>query len=154
MTCLEKLAQMGLQLPPAPQAIGAYRTIVTVDDVAYLSGHLPIRHDGSLICGRVGDDLDPSAGYDAARQTGLNLLATLQAALGDLHRVRKIVKLVGLVNSAPDFYEHPAVINGCSELMAELFGSEIGVGARSALGAAALPKNAAVEIEAIVQIAP
>ncbi|MCL4201905.1 MAG: RidA family protein [Pirellulaceae bacterium] len=147
------LAEWKLELPPAPKPVGVYRPLLICGNLAYLSGHGPLRPDGTLITGRVGEDLDRQAGYDAARQTGLAILATLRKHLGSLDRVRRLVKTLGFVNSAPDFFDHPAVINGFSELMAGLYGPENGVGARSALGAVALPGNMAVEVEAIFEIA-
>jgi enamine deaminase RidA (YjgF/YER057c/UK114 family) len=146
------LAEWKLELPPAPKPVGVYKPLRICGNLAYLSGHGPLRPDGSLITGRVGADLDRQAGYDAARQTGLAIVATLRANLGSLDRVRRLVKTLGFVNSTPDFVDHPAVINGFSELMAELYGRENGVGARSALGAVALPGNMAVEVEAIFEI--
>jgi enamine deaminase RidA (YjgF/YER057c/UK114 family) len=146
------LAEWKLELPPAPKPVGVYKPLLICGNLAYLSGHGPLRPDGSLITGRVGADLDRQAGYDAARQTGLAIVATLRANLGSLDRVRRLVKTLGFVNSTPDFVDHPAVINGFSELMAELYGRENGVGARSALGAVALPGNMAVEVEAIFEI--
>jgi enamine deaminase RidA (YjgF/YER057c/UK114 family) len=147
------LAEWKLELPPAPKPVGVYRPLLICGNLAYLSGHGPLRTDGTLITGRVGEDLDRQAGYDAARQTGLAILATLRKNLGSLDRVRRLVKTLGFVNSAPDFFDHPAVINGFSELIAGLYGPENGVGARSALGAVALPGNMAVEVEAIFEIA-
>jgi enamine deaminase RidA (YjgF/YER057c/UK114 family) len=108
--------------------------------------------DGTLIQGRVGADLDLAAGKTAARQVGLTMLATLRAELGDLNRIKRLVKLLGMVNSTPDFGEHPKVINGCSELFADVFGPNNGIGARSAVGMGSLPGNIAVEIEAIFEL--
>jgi enamine deaminase RidA (YjgF/YER057c/UK114 family) len=149
-----RLSELKLELPPAPKPVAVYVPVVVVGDVAYVSGHGPLRSDGSFITGRVGADLDQKAGYAAARQTGLAILATLRSALGSLDRVRRVVKVLGMVNCTPGFTEHPAVINGCSELFAEVFGSEAGVAARSAVGVGSLPLNVAVEIEAIFQIVP
>lgn len=120
--------------------------------LAYVSGHGPLCEDGSLITGRVGAELDLEHGYAAARQVGLALLATLRSEFGDLDAVARVVKLLGMVNSAPDFYDHPKVINGCSELFAMVFGNEAGIGARSAVGMGPLPGNIAVEIEAIFEL--
>ena len=132
--------------------MGLYRPIIVVDRLAYLSGHGPFSTTGEAICGRLGDDLDTEAGYQAARQTGLNALATLRDHCGGLDGVSRLVKTFGLVNSAPEFNAQPAVINGFSELMRDVFGEEAGVGARSAVGAAALPGGWAVEIEAIFEL--
>lgn len=147
-----KIEELKLVLPPAPKAIGAYKTALTIGDFVYLSGHVPLLPDGSLVKGRVESEKDQQAGYDAARQVGLTLLATLRKHLGGLDRVVRVVKLLGMVNSAPDFYGHPQVINGCSELFAQVFGEDAGVGTRSAFGVAALPLGVMVEIEAVFQI--
>lgn len=147
-----RVTELNLELPPAPKAMGVYKPAVICGDLVYLSGHGPIKPDGSLLTGRVGADLDLAAGKAAARQTGLALLSTLRAALGSLDRVNRLVKVLGLVNCTPEFTDQPKVINGCSELFAEVFGSEAGVGARSAVGAGSLPGNIAVEIEAIFEL--
>jgi enamine deaminase RidA (YjgF/YER057c/UK114 family) len=152
MNAEARVVELGLELPPAPEALGVYRPVVVAGGVAYTSGHLPMKSDGSLITGRVGEQLDVQAGYQAARQTCLAILASLKAALGSLDQVKRVIKVVGLVNATPDFTEHPAVINGCSELLAEVFGPEAGVGARCALGAGSLPKNVPVEIEAMFEV--
>jgi len=152
MTPEQNLARLALILPPAPKPVAVYRPVVVVQGLAYVSGHGPVRTDGSLITGRVGADLDLAAGHAAARQVGLALLATLRAHFGSLDRVHRVIKLLGMVNSAPDFYDHPKVINGCSELFAEVWGPEFGIGARSAVGLGPLPGNIAVEIEAVFEI--
>lgn len=148
----ERLAQLGLILPPAPEPVAVYKPLVIQGNLAYVSGHGPVQIDGSLITGVVGRDLDLAAGHAAARQVGLAILATLRARLGSLNSVKRIIKVLGMVNSAPDFYEHPKVINGCSELFAEVFGTDAGIGARSAVGMGPLPGNIAVEIEAIFEL--
>ena len=152
MSVEEMIKELGLELPPRPPKGGVYKSVVIVDGLAYFSGHGPYKSDGSMYLGRVGDQVDQEFAYAAARQTGLAILSTLQAELGSLDRVKRVVKLLGLVNSAPDFYSHPAVINGCSELFAEVFGEDAGVGTRSAFGVAALPGNISVEIEGIFEI--
>lgn len=152
MSAEARLKELGIELPPPPKAMGVYKPVVVVGSVAYVSGHGPLKSDGSLICGRVGGDLDQQAGYQAARQTGLAILATLLQGLGSLDRVTRVIKLLGMVNSAAEFQQHPAVINGCSELFRDVWGPDAGVGARSAVGMAALPGNIAVEIEAIFEI--
>ena len=152
MSVEAKFEQMGLILPPAPKPMGVYIPILIVDNLAYLSGHGPLLEDGSLINGRLGENMDLEQGYAAARQTGLALLATLRNALGSLDQVKRLVKTLGLVNSTPDFYQQPQVINGCSELFAEVFGMENGVAVRSAFGTTALPGGIAVEIEMIVEV--
>lgn len=152
MSADARLAELNLELPPAPKAMGVYKPIVVVDNIAYLSGHGPLKPDGTLMSGRVGDQVDQQAGYDAARQTGLAMLATMQAGLGSLDKVKRVVKLLGMVNAAADFENHPAVINGCSELFAQVFGDDAGVGARSAVGMGSLPGNISVEIEGIFEL--
>ena len=152
MSADERLANLGVELPPAPKPMGVYKPIVICSNMAYLSGHGPLKADKSLITGRLGLDMDVEAGYEAARTTGLAMLATLQAELGSLNRVKRLVKLLGLVRSTDSFGEQPAVINGCSELFREVFGEDAGVAARSALGTNSLPGGIAVEIEAIFEI--
>lgn len=154
MSAEQRFAALGLELPPAPKPVGVYKPVVIVDRLAYLSGHGPLCADKTLITGRVGEDLDLEAGYLAARQTGLGLIATLRVALGSLDRIERVVKTLGFVNSAPDFVDQPKVINGCSELFVEIFGAEKGVGARSALPTNTLPSGIAVEIEMIVEVRP
>lgn len=143
---------MGLELPPAPKAIGLYKPAVIVGNLCMTSGHGPLKSDGTLITGCVGRDLDQAAGFQAARQTALALLATLKSTLDDLDRIVRVVKLFGMVWCTSDFNQHPAVINGCSELFKDLYGDDAGVGARSAIGMNSLPVNMAVEIEGIFEI--
>ena len=152
MNAEAKIAELNIELPPAPAPMGVYKPIVILNGVAYLSGHGPLRSDGTLILGRVGSEIDQQAGYDAARQTGLAMLATLRSALGSLDKVKRVVKVLGMVNSTAEFEQHPAVINGCSELFAEVFGEEAGVGARSAIGMGSLPGNIPVEVEGIFEL--
>jgi enamine deaminase RidA (YjgF/YER057c/UK114 family) len=147
-----RLTELKLELPPAPKPMGVYKPVVLAGNLAYVSGHGPLKADKTLITGRVGADLDLAAGKLAARQVGLAILATLCAQLGSLDRVQRVIKLLGMVNSTPEFRDHPAVINGCSELFADIWGSDRGVGARSAVGMASLPGNIAVEIEAIFEV--
>lgn len=154
MSAEQRLAELQLQLPPAPKPVAVYKPVVVVGNIAYVSGHGPVRLDGSLIQGVVGRDLSLDAGKAAARQVGLAMLANLRGHFGSLDRIQRIVKTLGMVNSAPDFYEHPKVINGFSELMAEVFGPENGIGARSAVGMGPLPGNIAVEVEAIFELKP
>ena len=152
MTPESRLTELHLELPPAPTPVAVYKPLVVVDRMAYVSGHGPLRVDKTLITGVVGRDLDLDQGKAAARQVGLAILATLRKHLGGLNRVKRVVKVLGMVNTASDFYEHPKVINGCSELFAEIWGPENGVGARSAVGMGPLPGNIAVEIEAIFEL--
>ncbi|MEM1303830.1 MAG: RidA family protein [Planctomycetota bacterium] len=153
MTNEERFAALDLELPPAPKAIGLYKPLLVVGDLAYTSGHGPLQADKTLITGRVGDELSVDEGYAAARQTGLAILATLRQELGSLDRVARLVKTLGLVRATADFTDHPAVINGFSELMRDVFGDDAGVSARSAVGAVSLPAGMSVEVEAVFQIA-
>jgi len=149
-----RIKELKLELPPAPKPVAVYKTVIVSGTLAYVSGHGPVKTDKTMITGRVGADLDVEGGKRAARQVGLAILATLRAHFGSLDKVKRLVKTLGMVNSTPEFRDHPAVINGCSELWAEVFGNENGIGARSAVGMGSLPGNIAVEIEAIFEIAP
>ena len=142
-----------MDLPPAPKPVAVYKPVVVVGNMVYVSGHGPLKSDKSLITGKVGADLDVAGGKAAARQVGLAILATLRSELGSLDRIKRLVKVLGMVNSTPDFKDHPAVINGCSELFADVWGNEFGIAARSAVGMGSLPGNIAVEIEAIFELA-
>ena len=153
MTHEQRFASLSLELPRAPKPVAVYRPVVVVQGMAYVSGHGPLCSDGTLITGRVGSDLTLEQGYAAARQVGLAMLATLRAHFGTLDAVKRIVKVLGMVNSAPDFLDHPKVINGYSDLFAQVFGEENGIGARSAVGMGPLPGNISVEIEAIFELA-
>ena len=152
MSADARILELNLQLPTAPVPAAVYKSLVIVGSMAYVSGHGPLRTDGTLITGQVGAELTLEEGKAAARQVGLAILATLRKQLGSLDRVTRVIKLLGMVNSAPGFYEHPKVINGCSELFAEMWGADLGVGARSAVGMGPLPGNIAVEIEAIFEL--
>lgn len=147
-----KLAELGVQLPPAAVPKGVYKPLVVVGNLIYTSGHLPVDADGGLMTGRLGAELDVAAGYRAAQLVGLNILASLRKELGSLDSVGRVVKVLGVVNCTSDFTQQPAVINGCSELFAEVFGPAAGIGARSAIGAISLPLGVPVEIEAIFEI--
>ena len=152
MNAEARLAELKLELPPAPKPMGVYKPLLIVGNLAYVSGHGPLKPDGTLMTGRVDGDLDLAGGKLAARQVGLTILATLRAQLGSLDRVKRVVKVLGMVNCTPEFREHPAVINGCSELFVELWGDDLGIGVRSAVGMGSLPGNIAVEIEAIFEL--
>jgi enamine deaminase RidA (YjgF/YER057c/UK114 family) len=152
MSAEKRISELKLELPPAPKPVAVYKPLVIVGNLAYVSGHGPLKTDKTLITGRVGADTDLDGGKAAARQTGLAILATLREHLGTLDRVVRVVKVLGMVNCTPDFKEHPSVINGCSELFADVFGKENGIGARSAVGMGSLPGNIAVEIEGIFEI--
>eukprot|EP01041_Mallomonas_annulata_P006664 gene6664-13493_t len=146
-----RLKELGLELPSRPWPRGNYVGYLEVGNIAYVSGHLPIPPGGELIVGRLGQNLTSDEGYLAAKYVGLNILATLKHNLGDLDRVKKVIKVVGFVNCIDTFTQQPAVINGCSDLMVEVFG-EKGKHARSAVGTNVLPLGIPVEIEAIIEI--
>lgn len=145
---LEKRVEaLGLILPPAPKPMGVYRPLLIVGEYLYVSGQGPILNNRDLITGKVGQKMDKDQGKKAARQVGLTMLSTLVTHMESQHKIKRLVKVLGMVNSTPDFEEHPYVINGFSELMAEVFGEDNGIGVRSAVGMS-LPHNVAVEIEA------
>jgi enamine deaminase RidA (YjgF/YER057c/UK114 family) len=146
-----KLAELKMQMPPAPEPKGVYKPLSIVGNLVYTSGHLPVQPDGKLVIGRLGAELDVQAGYAAARLAGLGILASLKKEFSSLDRIRRVVKILGVVNSTAEFTQQPAVINGCSELFAEVFGVDFGVGARSAIGTNTLPLGVPVEIEAIIE---
>ena len=141
-----------LELPPAPEPKGVYRPMLIDGKHLYVSGHGPVKKDGSLMKGCVGKDLDADEGKLAARQVGLTILSTLKTNLGDLNKIKRVIKVLGMVYATPDFDRHPYVINGCSELFAEVFGPENGVGVRSAVGMGSLPEHIPVEIEALFEL--
>jgi len=145
--------ESGLVLPAAPKPIGAYKPFLVVGGQAWLSGHLPLLPDGTTLRGRVGREFDADGGKQAARQVALTMLATLIAHLGSLDRVGRVIKVLGFVNCTAEFEKHPHVINGCSELFAAIWGADHGVGVRSAVGAASLPNDVPVEIEAVFELA-
>jgi len=147
----ERLEQLGIELPSASPPVANYVNAVKTGNLIFLSGKGPLRADGTNITGKVGDDLTVEEGYEAARITGINLLAALKTEIGDLDRVTRVVKVLGMVNAAPTFTDHPSVINGLSDLMVEVFGDR-GRHARSSVGMGSLPGNIAVEIEMIVEI--
>ena len=146
-----RIKTLGIQLITPTPPIANYVKAVRVGNMVYLSGHGPDKPEGGLVTGKVGSDLTWEQAKDAARLTGISLLSTLKAEIGDLNKVKRIVKVLGMVNAIPSFEQHPQVINGCSDLMVEVFG-ENGKHARSAVGMCSLPKNIAVEIEMIVEL--
>jgi enamine deaminase RidA (YjgF/YER057c/UK114 family) len=146
-----RIAELGLELPPAPKPMGVYKPVLVIGNFLYVSGQGPLRSDGTLIKGRLGNDLNLEEGKLAARQVGLAMLSTIKANIGDLKKIKRLVKVLGMVNSTLDFDQHPAVINGFSELMAGIFGEDSGIGVRSAVGMI-LPGNIAVEIEALFEL--
>jgi enamine deaminase RidA (YjgF/YER057c/UK114 family) len=146
-----KLAELGIVLPEPSVPVANYVKAVRTGNLVFLSGHGPYRSDGTLVTGKLGGDLTIAEGYEAARLTGIGLLSSLKAEIGDLGRVRRIVKVLGMVNSDPAFTDQPKVINGCSDLLVEVFG-ERGRHARAAVGMASLPVGIAVEIEMVVEV--
>lgn len=146
-------SKLNLELPPAPKPMGVYKPLLIVDNRwVYVSGHGTVQSDGTLIRGRIGDALDIEEGKLAARQVGLAILATLRENLGSLDRIKRVIKVLGMVNCTPNFERHPYIINGCSELFASVWGTEEGVGVRSAVGMGSLPDNIPVEIEAMFEL--
>lgn len=146
-----RIAELNLILPEAPKPLALYKPALIVDKLVYVSGHTPLRIDGTMITGRLGENMSLEEGKLAARQVGLAVLSTLRNHLGNLDKIKRLVKVFGMVNSTPDFCQHPAVINGFSELMVEVFGNDSGIGVRSAVGMF-LPMNIAVEVEAVFEL--
>lgn len=151
MTPEARLASLGISLPAAPPPVASYVNAVRTGNLVFLSGKGPLDEEGRRPAGRVGVELTVAQGYRYARSTGLALLAALRAELGSLDRVRRIVKVLGMVAAPPEFGDHPKVIDGCSDLLVEVFG-EAGRHARSAVGVSSLPFSTPVEIEMIVEI--
>ena len=147
-----RVLELHLTLPPAPKPVAVYKTAVRHGNLLYVSGHGPLKADKTLITGRVGESLTLEQGQAAARQVGLAILANVRDALGSLDTVKRLVKTLGWVNCTADFTDQPKVINGFSELMRDVFGDELGVGARSAVSAHTLPGGIAVEIECILEV--
>ena len=148
----EQFDKLGLSLPPAPAPKGVYKPYVIGGKYLYLSGHGPVQDDASLIIGRIGSDMDADAGKLAAQQVGLTMLSTIKSNLGSLNKIKRVIKVLGMVNCTPDFERHPFIINGCSELFAAVWGEENGIGTRSAVGFGSLPDNIPVEIEALFEL--
>ena len=147
----EKAKELGLEFPPAPAPAGVYRPVLVVDKFLYVSGQAPMQMDGTLMQGRVGGNVDMEFGKLAARQTGLTMLSTIQTHFGSLDKIKRVVKVLGMVNCTPDFIKQPYVINGFSELLADVWGREHGIGVRSAVGMM-LPDGIPVEIEAMFEL--
>jgi enamine deaminase RidA (YjgF/YER057c/UK114 family) len=148
----EKFETLNLTLPPAPMPLGIYKPFLIDGKYLYLSGHGPVRDDKSLIIGRIGENMDIEEGKLAARQVGLTMLSTIVTNFDSLNAVKRVIKVLGMVNCSSDFLRHPYVINGCSELFAEVWGQENGIGVRSAVGMGSLPDNIPVEVEAIFEL--
>lgn len=147
----KKLKELGIELITPAEPIANYVKVVRTGNLLYLAGNGPLRADGSYVTGKVGADLTVEQGYEAAKQTGISILSTLKAELGDLNKVKRIVKVLGMVNCTSNFTDHPKVINGYSDLMVAVFGKR-GKHARSAVGMNSLPMNTTVEIEVIVEV--
>ena len=152
LTTDQRFEQLKLTLPPPPTPLGVYKPFLIVDKFVYVSGHGPLKEDRSFIIGKVGVDLTAEEAKVVARQVGLTILATLKENLGSLNNVKRVIKVLGMVNAVPEFERHPFVINGCSELFAAVWGSDNGVGVRSAVGMGSLPDNIPVEIEAMFEL--
>ena len=146
------LESLSLSLPTLPGSKGIYKSCLTIGNLVYVSGHVSINTDGSYITGKLGDNVDEAQGKIAARQCGLAMLVSLKNHLGDLDKIKRVVKILGMVNATSDYEKQPIVINGCSELFAQLWGNDNGLGVRSAVGMGSLPNNVAVEIEGIFEI--
>jgi len=151
-TADQNFAALGLNLPPAPKPMGVYKPCLIDGNHLYVSGHGTVQEDGTLIIGRIGDTMNTEEGKVAARQVGLAILATIKANLGSFDKVKRVVKVLGMVNCTPEFDKHPFIINGCSELFAKVWGDDNGVGVRSAVGMGSLPGNIPVEIEALFEL--
>jgi hypothetical protein len=152
MSADENFAALGLNLPPAPKPLGVYKPLLIDGKHCYVSGHGTVQDDGSLIVGRVGDHLTIEEAKLAAQQVGLAILSTLKSNLGSLNKIKRVIKVLGMVNCVLEFEKHPFVINGCSELFAKVWGEDNGIGVRSAVGMGSLPGNIPVEIEALFEL--
>jgi len=152
MNAEERFIKLGLKLPPAPTPLGVYKPYLIDGKYLYLSGHGPVREDKTLIIGRIGSELNVEEGKLAARQVGLTMLSTIRTHVGSLDKIKRVIKVLGMVNCTPDFERHPYIINGCSELFAAVWGEENGIGVRSAVGFGSLPDNIPVEIEAMFEL--
>lgn len=152
MTPEENFTKLGLVLPPAPKPLGVYKPLVIDGNHCLVSGHGTVNKDGSLIIGRIGETMTMDEGKIAAQQVGLAILSTLKTHLGSLNKVKRVIKVLGMVNCTPNFESHPFVINGCSELFAAIWGNDNGIGVRSAVGMGSLPDNIPVEIEAMFEL--
>lgn len=152
MTADQRFEELGLILPPPPKPLGVYKPFLIDGHHVFLSGHGTVKEDGSLIIGKVGIDLNADEAKLASRQVGLAMLSTIKSNLGSFNKIKRVIKVLGMVNAVPDFERHPFVINGCSELFAHVWGTENGIGVRSAVGMGSLPDNIPVEIEALFEL--
>ena len=148
----QRFSKLGLTLPPAPTPIGVYKPWLITGNYLYVSGHGPLQEDKTFVIGRIGMDMDQERGKLAALQVGLTILSTIKTHLGSLDKVKRVIKVLGMVNCVPEFEKHPYIINGCSELFAKVWGEENGIGVRSAVGMGSLPDNIPVEIEAMFEL--
>lgn len=148
----QNFAALGLNLPPAPLPLGVYKPYLIDGKYLYVSGHGTVKDDKTLIIGRIGETMTAEDGKLAARQVGLAILSTIKTNLGSLDKVKRVIKVLGMVNCTPDFEKHPFIINGCSELFAKVWGEDNGIGVRSAVGMGSLPDNIPVEIEALFEL--
>jgi enamine deaminase RidA (YjgF/YER057c/UK114 family) len=151
-TAEQNFAALELKLPPTPTPMGVYKPCLVDGKYLYVSGHGTFKEDGSLIIGRIGETLNAEEGKLAARQVGLSILSTIKAHLGSLNKIKRVIKVLGMVNCTNDFKSHPFIINGCSELFAQVWGEDNGIGVRSAVGMGSLPENIPVEIEAMFEL--
>jgi enamine deaminase RidA (YjgF/YER057c/UK114 family) len=152
MSVEKKLTELNFSLPILPSSKGVYKKCLAVDKLLYVSGHVSVDNDGSYIKGKLGKDISDDQGKIAARQCGLAILSSVKEQLGGFDKIKRVVKIFGMVNCTPDYENHPVIINGCSELYVQLWGDENGKGVRSAVGMGSLPGNVAVEIEAIFEL--
>ena len=148
----QKLSELGLALPTLPGSKGIYHSTLVVGNLLYVSGHVSINEDGSFITGKVGSEVNEEEAKRAALQCGLAILSSIKNQLGTLEKIKRVIKILGMVNAVPDYTKHALIINGCSELYVQLWGNENGKGVRSAVGMGSLPNNVSVEIEAIFEI--
>lgn len=149
MTIDEKIRELGLELPRLPASKGIYKRCLQQGGLLYVSGHVSVNNDGSYITGKLGGGLSDEEGKRAARQCGLGILSSIRDTMGTLNGIERVIKLLGMVNATENYSLHPQIINGCSELFAEIWGDDCGIGVRSAVGMGSLPNQVAVEIEAL-----
>ena len=148
----QKLHEMGLQFPKIPVSRGIYKRCLTVGNFLFVSGHVSVHTDGRFFTGKVGTTISEEDGKAAARQCALGMLCSIKDHLGSFDRLKRVIKILGMVNCGPDFEKHALIINGCSELFVKLLGEENGIGVRSAVGMVSLPGNVAVEVEGLFEL--
>jgi enamine deaminase RidA (YjgF/YER057c/UK114 family) len=152
MTPEQNLAALQVPLPVIPKPKAVYKPCLVDGKYLYVSGHVPVRDDGTRIAGKVGQDMDADEAKRIARHVGMCILSSIRTHLGSLDKVKRVIKVLGMVNATPDFDKHPHVINGCSELFAEIWGEDNGIGVRSAVGMGSLPDKVPVEVEALFEL--